>query len=179
MQTINDKEFKILSLIAGFLILSSAVWADSLSTNYRIQSDRLVAGSTDSLASANRRIEEGLVGTLGSESLQSANFKLQGQSFANTTLQPPEMISVLPSGVIRVYENANALVTIQASSPTGSALTYQAKQNGVLKVGPQASGTLSWAVGSSGKSTVSIDVTNADGSVTSEKSMFVFRQPVR
>lgn len=177
-----SRGLKLAALSCSLLLLASrSAFADTSSTNYRMESEHFAGGGSLSLTSTNYKMEEGTIDWTTKENLTSTGYKVEGKVGIKGTGALPTIQSVSPGDFTRFYTDQSASFTVTASSPDGDALQYQAKQDGTTKAGPQASGALSWALGASdkGRHTLMFQVIDPDGAVSQTQSDYVFRRPVK
>lgn len=168
-------------LLPGFLILITAsVQADSSSGSYQITQDYISAAGGNA-QSANYQISEGHLAPYSFAASSSSNFSLQGSSGGAGIDGLPEIQSVTPGNPSRFYTDQSASYQVQVMNYDGDTLQYQAKEDGVLKIGPQPSSTLSWSLSSAnkGKHSYSFEVIDPQGTVIQTQSGYIFRRPVK
>lgn len=170
-----------LLILWALFVASKASWADLQSTNYTVQSSLPTGGGSVSVTSTNYKVEEGSIDWVTKADLSSANYKADSNIGIAGLLPIAVIQSTSPSDFAKFYTDQSASITVSATTPDNDPLQYQANQDGTLKAGPQASSTLSWALGVSdkGRHRIDLSVIDPDGTVTKTESMYVYRRPVK
>jgi hypothetical protein len=157
------------------------VYADATSTNYKLESNLPTGGGSFSITSANYKLEEGSIDWIAKSDQVSTNYKVDGKTGINGTELIPVIASTNPGDLARFFTDQSASFTVSATTPSGNSLTYQAAQDGVVKAGWQASNVLNWALGvaDKGRRSLALAVTETNGTVLKQQSMYVFRRPIK
>jgi len=167
-----------------FLVLGSwldSAFADSQSPSYKLESEVFSGGGNLQLTSAAYKIEEAGIDWIGKVDLTGANYRVD----ATIGIYGNEPIAIIssttPGNFSKFYTDQSASFTVNASSPDGDPLTYEAKQDSVSKAGPQTSNILSWALGAADKGRRNLDliVSEQHGTVVNQQAMYVYRRPVK
>lgn len=168
------------SLGTWHLALGTNVYADPQSSSFRLTDDFFSHGGGNA-SSANYQAAETTLGFSAQSTLRSANYSAEGKAGIEGTNKIPTIQSVSPGDYARFFTDEPASFTVTAVTPPPDTLQYQAKQDGVSKAGPQASGTLRWPLGPSaqGRHAVSLNAIDPDGTVSKQQATYVVRRPVK
>ena len=159
---------------------NSAGFADMSSAAYQISQGEVTAGGGNG-SSASFQMAEGTIRGMGGGILSSAHYAVEGKAGIGSNLNIPAIQSIVPGDLSRFYTDQSASFEVQASTPDNAPLQYQAKQDSTIKAGPQASSTLTWALGNSdkGKHAMVLSATGPDGTTTQNQNTYFFRRPVK
>ncbi|MBI4115396.1 MAG: hypothetical protein HY447_02350 [Candidatus Omnitrophica bacterium] len=168
-------------LFLAFYFSISTSFADSSSATFRLESETATGGGAISVTSTNFRTEESSLEWFSKESLASANYKMEARVGVSGTNPIPVINSIMPGDFARFYTDQSSSFTVQAKSPDSTALQYRVKQDGTVKVGPQASSTLTWplSVSDKGRHNVTFEVIHPKGNVAKTQAEYVYRRPVK
>lgn len=164
-----------------FVLTFSFAYADTSSTNYKVESDIVSGGSAFLISSASYKVEEGTLDFATKELLTSTNYKVEGKLGFEGNRNISLIQSINPADYARFFTDQSAAYTVTAQDPDSDALQYRAKQDGTTKAGPQTSSTLTWALGASdqGRRTHTLEVIDPDGTVLKNQAAYVHRRPVK
>jgi len=183
LRSLSVPSFRIFVLscfLGSWFLAPGSLIADSSSTNYGLVEDRF-SGGGGGASSAGYQLAETSVEPFAAGSLTSANYGLAPKVGINAAANIVSIHSVSPSDYSRHFADENASFTVTAVDPDRDTLQYRARQDGAPKAGPQASDTLTWALGSSdlGRHTMSLEVIDPDGAVAKQQAARVYRRPVK
>lgn len=169
--------FLFLSLVSLHLPL----FADTSSANYKVSEERVVSGSASLTTSTNYKVDNGTLDYAAKTTASSNSYSLQGKIGIDGASPVPVINSVTPGDFSRKFTDESPSFTVSAVSPDSQAITYEAKQDGVLKDGPQSTNVLTWALvsGDKGRRTVTLNVSDATGITRKDQSLYAFRRPVK
>ena len=166
--------------ILGLLFFYQPAFADSSSANYALAEDRFTGGG-GSASSSNYQVAETSFDAFSGLGLTSTNYALDTKSGISGGADIATINSVTPSDFAKFYSDQSASYVVNAVSQDGDALQYRATQDSTVKVGPQSSATLSWALTSSdiGRHTISLEVIDPQGTTLKKQEVYVVRSPTK
>ena len=155
--------------------------ADQQSANYRLEAEIVTGGGNGLVTSTNYKVEENTIDWFTKSTLSSASYSLESLAGIQDVANIPVISSVEPGNYARFFTDESASFTVNAATPDGDPLTYEAKQDGTTKVGPQTSNVLSWTLGDpdKGRHALDLSVIEQHGTVTKPQAAYVFRRPVK
>jgi len=165
--------------LVTFLLPPSAFAATS--ANYEIDAMTLSGGGAASVESANYEIERGRIGLFPRTEADSTNYTAQNGDGVSLSYLIPEITAVSPGNYGKYYSDESPAYTVTAVSPDQETLSYQARMDGTVADGPQASNELSWALsaGDVGRHTLALEASDPSGSAAMARIIYVFRRPVK
>lgn len=174
-----SKRTFLLWQLALFLLISGKASADLTSTNYKADIEMSGAASPN-MTSVNYALNAS-VDWIHSGNLAGTNYSVSGNSGINSYGPDLTIQTTVPGNYTKYFSDQSPSFTLTTVSADGDTLSYQAKQDGTLKDGPQASNVLTWAIsaGDLGRRAVRLEVTDTEGTVSQDMAMFVLRRPYK
>ncbi len=139
------------------------------------------AGDSLLLSSSSYQLEEGTFEGLYQQNLTGPKLKLESSVGINGIQSLPKIIAIIPGDYSRFFTDEQATFSVLASTPERETLQYFAKQDGILKKGPQTNGSFSWGLlpADKGRHALSFEVRGSEGTVLMTQNMRAYRRTIK
>ena len=141
----------------------------------------MVYGAASLITSTNYKVDSGVIDDVAKTAATSTNYALEGKVGIDGQNPVPVINSITPGDFARNYTDESPSFTVSATSPDSETISYEAKQDGTTKDGPQTTNPLTWALvtGDKGRRVITFNVSDATGVARKDQSLYAYRRPTK